>query len=419
MSGESDAKEINESTSTGAFTVLQWMADEKPCDVGLVVLDVRRSLEIINGYLYSDDEMKDFDECESQLPDSAKMVKMVREVLSKLVKHMFHTRMAEVLVSNYSGGDEARLEMHNIYRKVDTLLKNASGNPDVNQQWNDFRVIFDVLQHDGTFSTSKTIEEKIEDATQRRQNMENILETEALKSLYMGNFGYKPGWVTEEENVEDGHTDEATSATLSQLWFEKQKKDAKKVALKWVSDSIGMSGLTNIIAKMESLVRSTGSDAKDDKCVEPGDSCEMKIFKDRLETFNERIPDYVPAESPVRSAVAAIDEILKNPPGVDNKLWKDLEKGHEFSKAHYQFPHADKFFKDAITILEYYFPSADREVKTFGIGEGVIYEACGASMNATIAAVHHDDAMPYYTILVDGSERSTEHSRLSRRCSGA
>jgi len=56
-------------------------------------------------------------------------------------------------------------------------------------------------------------------------------------------------------------------------------------------------------------------------------------------------------------------------------------------------------------------PAADE----FRVGDAVLYTARdGSHKHATIVKVHTDDAVPYFTVSVDGAEKQTERARLAK-----
>ena len=56
-------------------------------------------------------------------------------------------------------------------------------------------------------------------------------------------------------------------------------------------------------------------------------------------------------------------------------------------------------------------PAADE----FRVGDAVLYTARdGSHKHATIVKVHTDDVVPYFTVSVDGAEKQTERSRLTK-----
>ena len=59
--------------------------------------------------------------------------------------------------------------------------------------------------------------------------------------------------------------------------------------------------------------------------------------------------------------------------------------------------------------------SANATADEFCVGDAVLYTARdGSHKHATIVKVHTDDVVPYFTVSVDGAEKQTERSRLTK-----
>jgi hypothetical protein len=131
----------------------------------------------------------------------------------------------------------------------------------------------------------------------------------------------------------------------------------------------------------------------------------------------------------VLAALATFDSLLAD---IDGPSAAEVERAaaarREYAKDHgteVSISHFDSLLTgiDGASVAEVERAAAARREHTdctveevLSVGELVDYKASnGQAQQAQIVAVHTDEMPFYYTISVEGSERSTERSRLSRR----